>query len=89
MLGYEYRHRARRCGYRTPGGDVISAFLLALCLLYPICRRALHAQMPDVEALEDYWLSGSTLFIGGSGMLFVGLQFTTAINGALITRRNR
>jgi len=29
-------------------------------------------------------LQGALLFIGGNGMLFVGLQFTTAINGALI-----
>ena len=60
--------------------------LLALCLLYPICRRALHAQMP---LMLKHWkiigFQGVLLFIGGNGMLFVGLhKFTTAINGALI-----
>ena len=59
--------------------------VLALCLLYPICRRALHAEMP---LMLKHWkiigFQGVLLFIGGNGMLFVGLQFTTAINGALI-----
>ena len=59
--------------------------VLALCILYPICQRTLHAQWP---LMRKYWkilgLQGVLLFIGGNGMLFVGLQFTTAINGALI-----
>ncbi|MFT5487328.1 MAG: drug/metabolite transporter (DMT)-like permease [Paracoccaceae bacterium] len=59
--------------------------VLALMILYPICRRSLHAQLP---LMRMHWkliaLLGILLFIGGNGMLFVGLQFTTAINGALI-----
>jgi drug/metabolite transporter (DMT)-like permease len=58
---------------------------LALMILYPICRRSLRAQWP---LMRKHWkiigLEGVLLFIGGNGMLFVGLQFTTAINGALI-----
>ena len=45
----------------------------------------MHAQLP---LMRKHWkimaLQGTLLFIGGNGMLFVGLQFTTAINGALI-----
>lgn len=59
--------------------------LLAMALLYPICRHSLHAQWP---LMCKHWkligLQGALLFIGGNGMLFVGLQFTTAINAALI-----
>lgn len=59
--------------------------VLAICILYPICQRNLHAQWP---LMCKHWkiiaLQGALLFIGGNGMLFVGLQFTTAINGALI-----
>ena len=59
--------------------------ILALCILYPICQRNLHAQIP---LMRRHWkliaLQGALLFIGGNGMLFVGLQFTTAINAALI-----
>jgi drug/metabolite transporter (DMT)-like permease len=59
--------------------------VLAILILYPICRHTLHAQLP---LMFRHWkiigLLGVLLFIGGNGMLFVGLQFTTAINGALI-----
>ena len=59
--------------------------VLALCILYPICRVTLHAQLP---LMRKHWkiigLQGVLLFIGGNGMLFVGLQFTTAINASLI-----
>lgn len=59
--------------------------VLALIILYPICRRSLHAQLP---LMRKHWkiigLQGALLFIGGNGMLFVGLQFTSAISGALI-----
>ena len=59
--------------------------VLALCILYPICHGTLHEQWP---LMRKHWkiigLQGVLLFIGGNGMLFVGLQFTTAINGALI-----
>ncbi len=59
--------------------------ILALCILYPLCRRNLRAQWP---LMRKNWkiigLLGTLLFVGGNGMLFVGLQFTTAINGALI-----
>ncbi|MEE2996289.1 MAG: DMT family transporter [Pseudomonadota bacterium] len=59
--------------------------LLALCILYPICRVTLHSQLP---LMRKHWkiigCQGVLLFIGGNGMLFVGLQFTTAINAALI-----
>jgi drug/metabolite transporter (DMT)-like permease len=59
--------------------------VLALIILYPICRRSLHSQLP---LMRKHWkiigLQGVLLFIGGNGMLFVGLQFTSAISGALI-----
>ena len=59
--------------------------VLALMILYPICRRSLSIQWP---LMRKHWkligLQGILLFIGGNGMLFVGLQFTTAISGALI-----
>lgn len=59
--------------------------VLALCILYPICHGTLHEQWP---LMRKHWkiigFQGVLLFIGGNGMLFVGLQFTTAINGALI-----
>ena len=57
----------------------------ALLILYPICRKTLHSQWP---IMRRHWkfiaLQGVLLFIGGNGLLFVGLQFTTAINGALL-----
>lgn len=59
--------------------------VLALLILYPICRRSLRVQWP---LMRKHWkiigLQGMLLFIGGNGMLFVGLQFTSAISGALI-----
>ena len=59
--------------------------VLAVCILYPLCRPSIHAQWP---LMRRHWriifLQGVLLFIGGNGMLFVGLQFTTAINGAFI-----
>ena len=59
--------------------------VLALIILYPICRRSLHSQLP---LMRKHWkiigLQGVLLFIGGNGMLVVGLQFTSAISGALI-----
>jgi len=59
--------------------------VLALMILYPICRRSLHDQWP---LMCRHWkiigLQGILLFIGGNGMLFVGLQFTSAISAALI-----
>jgi drug/metabolite transporter (DMT)-like permease len=59
--------------------------LIAVVLLYFLCGRNLHAQLP---LMRKHWkiigLLGFCLFVGGNGMLFVGLQFTTAINAALI-----
>ena len=59
--------------------------LLALAILYPMCQRNLRVQWP---VMRKHWkiitLLGVLLFIGGNGMLFVGLQFTTAINASLI-----
>lgn len=59
--------------------------LIALIILFVLCRRSLHAQWPLMRA---HWkligLLGTLLFLGGNGMLFVGLQFTTAINAGLI-----
>lgn len=58
---------------------------VAMAILYPICRRSLHAQWP---LLLHHWkkvaLLGTLLFLGGNGILFIGLQFTTAVNAALI-----
>lgn len=59
--------------------------LIALAMLYPICRRSLHAQWPLMRAnWKLFGLLGILLFFGGNGMLFVGLQFTGAINAGLI-----
>ena len=59
--------------------------LIALALLYPLCRRALHAQFPlMIREWKIIALLGALLFVGGNGMLFVGLQFTTAVNAGLI-----
>ena len=59
--------------------------ILALMILYPICRQSLRVQWP---LMRKHWkiigLQGILLFIGGNGMLFVGLQFTSAISAALI-----
>ena len=59
--------------------------LISVVLLYFLCGRNLRAQWPLMRA---HWkiiaLLGALLFVGGNGMLFVGLQFTTAINAALI-----
>lgn len=59
--------------------------MLAMAILYPMCHRNLRAQWP---LMKKHWkiigLLGAMLFLGGNGMLFVGLQFTTAINAALI-----
>ena len=72
-------------GVVPPAGLSFWRCVLALLLLYPMCRFALHAQMPLIRANWKIIAAlGALLFIGGNGMLFVGLQFTTAINGALI-----
>jgi drug/metabolite transporter (DMT)-like permease len=59
--------------------------LIALALLWLMCRRSLRHQWP---LMVRHWkligTMGALLFIGGNGMLFVGLQFTTAINAGLI-----
>lgn len=59
--------------------------ILALAILYPMCQRNLRVQWP---VMRKHWkiitLLGVLLFIGGNGMLFVGLQFTSAINASLI-----
>ena len=72
-------------GVVPPAGLSFWRCLLALALLYPLCRPALRAQWPLMRA---HWriicALGALLFIGGNGMLFVGLQFTTAINAALV-----
>ena len=59
--------------------------LIALSLLWLMCHRSLYRQWP---LMVRHWkliaTMGALLFIGGNGMLFVGLQFTTAINAGLI-----
>jgi drug/metabolite transporter (DMT)-like permease len=72
-------------GIMPPAAMSFLRCVLALIILYPICRRSLHSQLP---LMRKHWkiigLQGVLLFIGGNGMLFVGLQFTSAISGALI-----
>ncbi len=72
-------------GIMPPAAMSFLRCVLALIILYPICRRSLHSQLP---LMRKHWkiigLQGMLLFIGGNGMLFVGLQFTSAISGALI-----
>ena len=59
--------------------------LVSLTILYFLCGRRLRHQWP---LMRRHWkligLLGALLFLGGNGMLFVGLQFTTAINAGLI-----
>lgn len=59
--------------------------LISVFLLFFLCRNSLRHQWP---LLRRHWkliaLLGACLFVGGNGMLFVGLQFTTAINASLI-----
>lgn len=59
--------------------------VVSLVLLYALCHRSLRHQW---SLMRKHWkiigTLGALLFVGGNGMLFVGLQFTTAINAGLI-----
>ena len=59
--------------------------LISVFILFLLCRRSLRSQWPLLRAnWKIIGTLGALLFVGGNGMLFVGLQFTTAINAALI-----
>lgn len=72
-------------GVIPPAAITFLRCTIALIILYPLCRKSLHAQWP---LMRQHWkflaLQGFLIIVCGNGIMFVGLQFTTAINGALI-----
>ncbi len=72
-------------GVIPPAAITLFRCLIALLILYPICRQGLRAQWP---LIRKHWrflaLQGVLIVVFGNGLMFVGLQFTTAINGSLI-----
>ncbi len=72
-------------GVIPPAAITFLRCTIALLILYPICRKSLHTQWP---LMRKHWkflaLQGFLIIVCGNGLMFVGLQFTTAINGALI-----
>ena len=72
-------------GVIPPAAITFLRCTIALLILYPICRKSLHNQWP---LMRKHWkflaLQGFLIIVCGNGLMFVGLQFTTAINGALI-----
>ena len=72
-------------GVRPPAAITFLRCTIALAILYPFCRKSLRAQWP---LMRRHWkflaLQGVLIIVCGNGIMFVGLQFTTAINGALI-----
>ena len=72
-------------GIIPPAAITFLRCTIALIILYPICRKRLRAQQ---SVIRKHWrflaLQGVLIIVCGNGIMFVGLQFTTAINGALI-----
>lgn len=72
-------------GVVPPAAITFLRCAIALVILYPLCRKSLHAQWPIIR---KHWkflaLQGVLIIVCGNGIMFVGLQFTTAINGSLI-----
>lgn len=72
-------------GVIPPAAITFLRCTIALVILYPLCRKNLRAQWP---LIRRHWrflaLQGFLIIVCGNGIMFVGLQFTTAINGALI-----
>lgn len=72
-------------GVIPPAAITFLRCTIALIILYPLCRRSLRAQWPLMRRHWKYLaLQGVLIIVCGNGIMFVGLQFTTAINGALI-----
>lgn len=72
-------------GVVPPAAITFLRCTIAIAILYPFCRKSLHAQWPIIR---KHWkflaLQGVLIIVCGNGIMFVGLQFTTAINGSLI-----
>jgi drug/metabolite transporter (DMT)-like permease len=72
-------------GVVPPAAITFLRSAIAIVILYPLCRKSLHAQWPIIR---KHWkflaLQGGLIIVCGNGIMFVGLQFTTAINGSLI-----
>lgn len=72
-------------GVVPPAAITFLRCAIAIAILYPFCRKSLHAQWPIIR---KHWkflaLQGVLIIVCGNGIMFVGLQFTTAINGSLI-----
>lgn len=72
-------------GVVPPAGITFLRCAIAIVILFPICRKSLIAQWPIIR---KHWkflaLQGVLIIVCGNGIMFAGLQFTTAINGSLI-----
>ena len=72
-------------GIIPPAGITFLRCAFALIILFPLCHRNLRSQWP---LIRTHWrflsFQGVLIIVGGNGLMFVGLQFTTAINGSLI-----
>lgn len=72
-------------GLIPPAAITFLRCLFAIVILYALHHRSLHAQWP---LMRKHWkllaLQGVLIVVGGNGLMFLGLQFTTAINGSLI-----
>lgn len=72
-------------GIVPPAGLTFLRCAAAILILYPLCRTSLRAQRPIIRIHWKYLaLQGVLIVLCGNGIMFVGLQFTTAINGSLI-----
>jgi drug/metabolite transporter (DMT)-like permease len=72
-------------GVVPPAAITFLRCAIAIVILYPLCRKSLHAQWPIIRRHWKFLaLQGVLIIVCGNGIMFVGLQFTTAINGSLI-----
>lgn len=72
-------------GVVPPAAITFLRCAIAIVILYLLCRKRLHAQLPIMRRHWKYLaLQGVLIIVCGNGIMFVGLQFTTAINGSLI-----
>tara|TARA_E500000331_G_scaffold919_1_gene927 strand:+ start:178 stop:1113 length:936 start_codon:yes stop_codon:yes gene_type:complete len=72
-------------GVVPPAGITFLRCAIAIVILFPICRRSLIAQWPIIRKSWKFLaLQGVLIIVCGNGIMFAGLQFTTAINGALV-----
>jgi drug/metabolite transporter (DMT)-like permease len=72
-------------GVVPPAGITFLRCTIAIIILFPFCRKSLCAQWPIIRKCWKFLaLQGLLIIVCGNGVMFVGLQFTTAINGSLI-----